>query len=337
MNLTRGTAYFEEVLGRVRRIPGVIDVGAIQHLPMSGYNWTAGVWRPDNSPPPGSERPQAIWRFTGWDYFTAMGIAIRAGRTFTADDRAGGQAVAVINETLAHREFGSSPAAVGQRLVSSSMGQDVVVEVIGVVGDVRFHSLATPAEPEIYRPLTQTFMFPMAFVVRTDGNPGAIAGLVAQAAYAVDPTIAVAELQPLTAVVGATLGRPKLLATLLSVFAGAGLLLSVVGVYGVVAYRVRQRQREFGIRLALGAGTARIARSVAALGVGYSAIGLAIGLPAALLLARVMDSVVFGITTRDPVTFAVLPLGVIAAALLACAVPAWRSARISPLETMRGD
>jgi ABC-type antimicrobial peptide transport system permease subunit len=151
----------------------------------------------------------------------------------------------------------------------------------------------------------------------------------------VDPTIAVAEVQPLQSLIAGTLGRPRLLAMLLSVFAAVGLSLGVIGVYGVVAYRVRQQEREFGIRLALGAGPARIARNVARQGVFYAAAGLVVGLPAAFLLTRLMESVLFGVTTHDVATFTALPTAVTVATLLACAVPAWKAARVSPMTTMK--
>ena len=355
MNLTRGLAYFDDVLARVRAMPDVRDVGAIQHLPMSGYNWTGGVWRPENPPAPGAQRPalddararQAIWRFTGWDYFRTMGIALRAGRAFTEQDRIDAPPVTIVNESLARREFGSVEAAVGKRLVTFSMGKEQPVEVVGVVADVRFMALDKPSEPEMYRPLAQTFMFPMAFVVKTDGDSvsareasarqARVASAIRQAAFAVDPAIAVAEVQPLPSLIAGTLGKPRLLAMLLSVFAAGGLSLGVIGVYGVVAYRVRQQEREFGIRLALGAGPARIARNVARQGFFYAATGLAAGVPAAFTLTRLMDSVLFGVTTHDVTTFTVLPLAVTMATLLACSIPAWRAARVSPMTTMKGD
>ena len=345
MNLTRGLAYFDAVLARVRAMPEVRDVGAIQHLPMSGYNWTGGVWRPENPPAAGAQRPQAIWRFTGWDYFRTMGIALRAGRAFTDQDRLDAPPVTIVNESLARREFGSAEAAVGKRLVSYSMGKEQPVEVVGVVADVRFMALDKPSEPEMYRPLAQTFMFPMAFVVKTDGEAvsaseasarqARVALAIRQAAFAVDPAIAVAEVQPLQSLIAGTLGKPRLLAMLLSLFAAVGLSLGVIGVYGVVAYRVRQQEREFGIRLALGAGPARIARNVARQGFFYAATGLAAGVPAAFMLTRLMDSVLFGVKTHDAATFIALPVAVTMATLLACSVPAWRAARVSPMTTMK--
>ena len=337
MSLSKGMAYFDDVLGRVRAMPEVREVGAIQHLPMSGYNWTANVWRPEDPPAPGATRPQATWRFIGWDYFRTMDIPLRGGRAFTPQDRTGAPPVAVINEALARREFGSAEAAVGRRLTSFSAGGETVVEVVGVVGDVRFMALDKPSRPEMYRPLAQTFMFPMAFVVKTAGDPSRVAAAVRQVAFAVDPTIAVAEMQPLSTLIADTLGKPRLLAMLLSVFAAVGVSLGVIGVYGVVAYRVRQQEREFGIRLALGAGPAQIAGNVARQGAFFAVAGLVVGLPAAFLLTRLMESVLFGVTTHDVATFTALPMAVSMATLLACAVPAWRAARTNPVRTMKAD
>ena len=152
-----------------------------------------------------------------------------------------------------------------------------------------------------------------------------------------DPTIAVAEMQPLQSLIADTLGKPRLLAMLLSVFAAVGLSLGVIGVYGVVAYRVRQQEREFGIRLALGAGPARIAKNVARQGLFYAVTGLAVGLPTAWLLTRLMESVLFGVTTHDVATFTALPVAVTTGDAAGVRDPAWRAARVSPMKTMKGD
>ena len=211
------------------------------------------------------------------------------------------------------------------------------LSLAGVTGDVRHRGLDQPAMPELFRPFTQTFMFPMAMVARTEGPPEQIAAAVRQAAFEIDPVVPVAELQPYTTMIAGTLGRPRLLSVLLTVFAGAGLLLGLIGVYGVVAYRVRQREREIGIRLALGAEPSRMAQGVLAQGICHALIGLAIGLPAAFFLSRVMSSVVFGVTTRDPLTFAALPLGIVAITAVACYLPARRASRVDPAIAIRQD
>jgi putative ABC transport system permease protein len=220
---------------------------------------------------------------------------------------------------------------------SGRTGQDEAVQIVGVIGDVRHVSLDRAPGPEIFRPLSQTFMFPMAMVARTQGPPEQIAAAVRQIAYEIDPVVPVAELQPYTTLIAGTLGRPRLVSFLLTIFAAAGLTLGLVGVYGVVAYRVRQREREIGIRLALGALPATMAAAVVKQGVRHAAAGVALGVPAAFLLSRVMSSLVFGVTTHDPLTFTALPLVVVAVTTLACYLPARRAARIDPVVAIKND
>jgi putative ABC transport system permease protein len=242
-----------------------------------------------------------------------------------------------VNEALAREHFGSVTAALGQRLVQQGGGRPgpFDVEIVGIVGDVRHNGLDAPPPPEIYRPLQQTFMFPMQIVLRASADPAGLATPVRQAAYEVDATVPVADLRPLSAVLADSLGRPRLLAFLLSVFAGIGLLLSVVGLYGVVAVRVGQRVREIGIRMALGASPRAMAAGVVRQGVRYAVGGLLLGIPAALALTRYMDSVIFGITARDPLTFVLLPLLLVGVTSLACYLPARRAASVDPVAVMR--
>lgn len=330
--LSTGLPYLQQVRDRVAALPGVTAVGAAAHLPMSGYAWTIPVHRVDAPPAPGTGAPLVGWRFVWADYFRVMRIPVLAGRIFDATDRTGGAPVAVLNERLARSLFGTPAAAVGQRLVQKGGGRpgDTVVEVVGVVGDVRHKALDAPPLPEYFTPLEQTFMFPMQMVARVDGDPAAIAAAVRRAGFEVDPTVPVAELQPLTALLAATLGRPRLLAALLTVFAASGVLLSVVGLYGVVAVRVRQREREIGIRMALGATAGRMAGAVVRQGLTHAVAGVVLGVPAALGLARFMESLVFGVTTRDPWTFTALPAVLTVAAAIACYLPARRAARVDP-------
>jgi putative ABC transport system permease protein len=337
-DLSTGLPYLEQVAARVRALPGVTVVGSTGHLPMSGYAWNQGVVLPDEPLAPGAAPPQVGWRFVHGDYFRAMGIPLRLGRAFDYGDTSESPAVVIVNEAFARRFFGSPAAALGEEFLQQGSRQPPQrVRIVGISGDVRHQGLSSEPPPELYRPLTQTFMFPMAFVVRTDGPPAQLAGAVRQAAYDVDPTIPVAEMQPLATVLADSLARPRLLALLLSVFAAAGLLLEIVGVYGVVAYRVRQREREFGVRMALGAAPSRIARLIVEQGALLAIAGVAIGLPAAMALARLVESVVYGITPRDPLTFTLLPVVVIAATIAACGWPAIRASRTDPAITLRSD
>jgi putative ABC transport system permease protein len=332
-----GLPYFEQVVERLRALPGVTHVGSIQHPPMTGYNWTSEVHPVERPPQPGEAPARAVWRIIAWDYFPAMGIRMVAGRAFSAQDHLKSVPVAIVNETFARREYGNASNAIGRRMVNTAGRGADTVEIVGVIADVRYLSLDSPPDSEIYRPLAQTFMFPMAFAVRTDGDPASLAAAVRRLALEVDGTIPVAEMQPLSSLIAGSLGKPRLLAMLLSVFAGVGLALSLVGVYGVVAYRVRQQERELGIRLALGATPASIRQRVLRHGAGYAALGVVLGLPVALGLAGLLQAALFGIAPRDPAIFTGLPIAVVLATLAACVLPAHRAARVDPVQTMKSE
>ena len=210
-------------------------------------------------------------------------------------------------------------------------------QIVGVVGDVRHMSLDREPIAEIFRPFRQTFMFPMAMVVRTQGPPEQIGAAVRQLAFEIDPVVPVAEMQPYTTMIAGTLGRPRLVGFLLTIFAAAGLGLGLVGVYGVVAYRVRQREREIGIRLALGARPERWRPMSWRRAPCTRSAGIALGVPAAFLLSRVMSSMLFGVTTHDPLTFTALPVLIVAVTTIACYLPARRAARVDPVTAIRQD
>lgn len=336
-DFSKGLTYLEEVVERVRALPGVQTVGAIQHVPLSGYNWTATVHPVEKPPAPGAAVPRATWRFIGWDYFHAMTIPLKAGRFFTAADSTNAPPVVIVNEAFARREYGSAQAALGRRLRMSTGRGTADGEIVGVTGDVRYLSLDVEPGAEFYAPLAQTFMFPMAIVVRTSVPPEQLAPVIRRTAYAIDRTVPVAELQPLETLLADTLARPRLLSLLLTVFAGAGLLITMVGVYGVVAYRVRQREREFGIRMALGATPGRLSGLVLRHSAMFAIAGIGLALPAAWFLTRGMESVLFGIAARDPISFSVLPAVVMLVTLAAAWLPARRASRIDPVVSMRGE
>lgn len=337
--LPNGLPYLEQVRARVAALPGVIDVGLIGHLPMSGYSWTMNVRRADRPLAPGDIARSFGWRFIHGHYFETMRIPLKYGRMFSDSDSLKSAPVAIVNETMARQFFDDPSQAVGQMLVLRSYrtNADEPTQIVGVVGDVRHQALDQSPMPEIFKPLAQTFMFPMAIVARTQGPPEQIVAAVRQIGFEIDPVVPVAEMQPYTALIAGTLGRQRLLSLLLTIFAGTGLALSLVGVYGVVAYRVRQREREIGVRLALGASPASMAQSVVRQGVMHAATGVAIGIPAAFLLSRVLSSMVFGITTHDPLTFAALPLLIVAVTTLACYLPARRASRIDPMLAIKQD
>jgi len=187
--LTNGLPYLERMRERVAAIPGVVEVGFAGHLLMSGYSWTTSAHRADRPLAPGTQAPTVGWRFVHGDYFRTLRIPLESGRPFSNADVSKSAQVAIVNETLARQYFDDPSAAVRQRLIVTSgrSGADEPLEIVGVVGDVRHRSLDQPPMPELFRPLTQTFMFPMAMVARTLGPPEQIAAAVRQAAFEIDP------------------------------------------------------------------------------------------------------------------------------------------------------
>ncbi|HTI40019.1 MAG TPA: ABC transporter permease [Vicinamibacterales bacterium] len=330
-------AYYRHVLAAVGALPGVEVAGAINHLPLSGYDWITTI-RIDEQPlPPGVTPPTAGWRMIDGSYFDAMRIPMISGRAFTDHDAQQSPAVAVVNDVFARRFFGSAAAAIGRVVRTGSASGEDTPRIVGVVGSVRHSSLAEEPGPELYRPIAQSFAVASAIVIRATGSPAVIAGAVREAVRQVDPDVPIADLMPLSTLLQDSLARPRLLAMLLGVFAIAGLTIVISGVYGVVAYTVRRREREFGIRLAIGAAPSAIWKLVVGQGLLYAATGLTVGIPAALAATTAMRSLLFGIAERDPATFVMLS-GVIAAATIAATLlPAARALRVKPALVLRAE
>lgn len=331
--LGRAVDYYRRVMASVAAVPGVLQVGAINHLPLSGYNWVAPVRVGESAP--GAAPPRIAWRMIDGSYFTAMAIPVRAGRAFTDRDGPASEQVAIVNDVLAERYFGSPAAAVGRIIHIGGFGPETPATVVGVVGSVRHTSLAEPPGPEFYRPLAQTLPVAVAVVAKTAGPPDLIASAVRQAVWAVNREVPIADMQPLASVLAGTLGRPRLMTIVLTVFGLVGLAVVVCGVYGVAAYFVRLRQKEMGIRLALGAAPADVGRLVLGQGLTYAVAGLVIGLPAALAASSLIRSLLYGTSPSDPLTFVALAAVILAATICATLVPALRARRVNPATVLR--
>jgi ABC-type antimicrobial peptide transport system permease subunit len=211
------------------------------------------------------------------------------------------------------------------------------VTVVGVVGGVRHVSLDANPEPELYRPHAQTPMGAVTLALRTRGDPLALAGLARQTVQAVDADVPISEVRSLEQVMSESVARPRLIMALLLVFAGVGVVLGAVGVYGVIAYAVGERRREIGVRIALGAEPSRVAGSVVARGVRYASIGVVIGLAGALAVTRVMRTLVFGVSTTDPATFGLLSVFLVVVAAVASYLPARQAAKTDPMVALRNE
>jgi predicted permease len=327
--------FFDQLTDRLRALPGVEAVGAIQHLPCSGYSWNASLDIQGFEPPAGASRPVAGLRIATPGYFKAIGQPLLAGSEFERVDATRLDHV-IVNESLARKYFGSAAAAMGRTLrIRGGSIQSPWMTVTGVVGDVRHSSLTALTGPEIYTSISKTSIPAMMLAVRATGDPKALVPSVREAIWSVDRNVPLSDLQTMEARVGASLGRPRLLLTLLGGFASVGLLLAVVGVYGVVAYSVAQRRRELGIMVALGAERGRIIRVILTEALVYAAAGLAVGVPTSLAASRVMKNVVWGVSATDPTTYVVIVVGTVATVCAASMMPALRAARVDPVEALK--
>ena len=328
--------YYLDVADRIRRIPGVRDVGAIHHLPLSGFSWYSDMEVEGRTLAPGASPPRAGWRLILGDYFAAMGIPLLAGRSFESRDDTSSAPVAIVSQSLATRIW-PGENAVGKRFTAGNATLRRPVTVVGIVGDVRHDALTGAPALELYRPATQQLAGAMQFTVRTAGDPLASAATVRDAVRSIDPDVPIANMRSLDTVITQSVAGRRVVMSLLLVFAFVGVALGTVGVFGVVAFAVSQRTHEIGLRIALGAGTSSIARMVVWSGARYAVIGLVAGLLGALSLSRVMTGLVFGVGTTDPFTYGSLAVLLLVVVVLASLIPARRAARVEPMTVLRTD
>jgi predicted permease len=323
-----GAAYYR-VLDAVRGVPGVVHAGAIRDLPLRGNGETLSQGITTAT---GGEVPTMQRHHVSTDFFAALGVPVRAGRTFSMTDDAEAPRVLVVNETLARRVWPGQDA-VGQVL---RFGQ-AEITVIGVVGDVRQRGLVEPVDAAMYLHVLQQPRSRMSIVARTDRTPEDLAGAVRQAIWAQNPSQTITDVASLASITDVATARPRMLASLLVLFGSVGLTLGVVGIYGVLSYAVTQRRREIGVRVALGASHGDVLGAVLRQGAWLATLGVVVGSVVALMAGRVLGGVLFGIRPTDPVTFLQVAVVMLAAALMASWVPARRALAIQPVTALRND
>jgi putative ABC transport system permease protein len=287
---------------------------------------------------PVNEQPLTHVVDVGAGYFSTMGIPVARGREFAEPDLVPNPRVVLINEAMARREFaGLDP--IGRRFSfgTDEQGNPEWVEIVGVVGDVRQYRADEEPVPMTYSPSTAAPSRPQNLMIRTAGDPLAVAGSVRAALQSLDASLPITPPRTLDAVVGASLTQRRFNMTLLVVFAGIALILAIAGIYGTVAYAVAQRTQEIGIRVALGATSREILGLVLFGSLKPVIAGLGIGLVLALAFTRLLDGLVYGISTTDPLTFISLPVVLGVVAFLAGLLPALRATRVDPLEALRVD
>ena len=331
------TEFFERVLERVRALPGVQVAGFTSALPLT---WEGGsnTFTPEGRPFDPTGANDANNRVVTPGYFEAMRIPLRRGRLLNEGDGENAPPVAIINETLA-RKFWPNEDVIGKRF-KFGMPEDKTAwrRIVGVVGDVRQMRLSEPARQEMYFPSRQSndnWMFPRDLTIRTSGDPLSLAGSVRQAVWSIDRDQPLSNLMTLEDLLDQEVAERRVQTTLLGGLAALALVLACVGIYGVLSYLVTQRTQEIGVRVALGANSGDVFRTVAGEGMALAAIGIGTGIAAALALSRLLASLLFGVHATDPATYAGAAAVFTVVALLACYFPARRAALVDPMVALR--
>jgi putative ABC transport system permease protein len=327
--------FFQQALEAARRVPGVRAAALTSQLPLSGDADTYGVhFDPAPTNDPRESRTAFRYGVTP-GYFETMRIPVRRGRSFAESDREGAPLVAVISESMAKRRLpGLDP--IGQHL---RIGDDPVYTVVGVVGDVKQLSLALTETDAVYTPATQWRFADnaMSLVVRARGDASALAPAIREAIWSVDkdqPIVRVATMEELLA---SSAASRRFALTLFEAFALAALVLAAAGIYGVLSGSVVERTREMGVRAALGASRGDIVSLVLRQGLRLTTLGVVLGLAAATVATRALTTLLFGVSRLDAVTYFGVVVLLAVTAVIACAVPAWRAARVDPVLTLRAE
>ncbi len=329
-----GTAmisFVDRMRERVEELPGVEGAGVINTIPMGRANSDSGFLIEGRERAPGERAPVAWLRSVSPEYLDLMKMRLERGRWFGTADHDQAPLVVLINETAERRYWPAEDPVGGRITIDGSIWR----EVVGVVADTKHFGLDAEEQPALYFPYKQNPSPFMSLVVRTDGSPDRWVRQVQAAVWEIDADLAFSGVSSMREVISGTVAPQRLIMALLVAFAAAAALLAAIGLYGVISYSVGQRTREIGVRMALGAGTDDVMRLVVGRGMGLLLLGLTIGLAASLALARLLETLLFGVGAYDPLTFVSVPVGLSIVALVACWIPARRAARVDPISALR--
>jgi putative ABC transport system permease protein len=330
---------FGDAVTRLAALPGVTAVGGVNVMPLSGNTPDMDFDLEGFTPTDKGDEPSSQVRQVAGDWFAAMGIPIVRGRGFLPSDTATSPPVVVVNRAWVTK-YSPDREAVGRRIRPRASKDNAPpwAAIVGVIADVRGYGLDAPAQPEIYWPLTQRRDAPvMSMIVRSSGDPRAVAAAARAAVAEVDPAQPIFDVEPLEAVVAGSLAQRRFTLTLMLLFGLVALSLAAVGIYGVMAYTVAQRTQEIGIRVALGASAATVLGMVVRDGMKLVGLGLVIGGVAAALLTRTAASLLSGVSATDAATYVVIAAILAAVALAAIVIPARRATRVDPMQALRSE
>jgi len=330
----RRRGFFDALVAGLESQAGVESAGLVQTLPMRG-DYSLSFSLPSRPPYPPGQGPSANYRSVSPHYFDALSIPIVRGRAFTPQDSASSEPVAIVDASFA-RVYFPGENAVGQRLQIGN-GSGKVSTIVGVVGEVRYTGLDVTARPTMYVPFEQNVFSSTWVLVRSKGAPTADSVTARAVLHRIDPSLPAYSMNPLTAIVSDSVDQRRFSMLLLGAFALVALFLAAVGLYGVVAYSVSLRTREIGLRMAIGARPGDVLRMVVGGGMRLAVAGVVTGSVAAVLLARVVSTMLFDVSPSDPVSHGLTAAALLAVSAVACYVPARRAMRVDPIIALQGD
>lgn len=336
--------FYEQLRPRIERLPEVQSVGTVSILPLSGLTPTVEFTSVEHPPASPTEIPAAQYRIISADYFHTMKIPVLKGREFTEWDRASTPGVAVVSEALARRFWPNEDALGAHLKVDEGEREPRQVEIVGIVGSVKHIGLDDEPTSDIYVPYYQIpkarmnwATNNMYWVARTASDPLTLATAVRREAQAIDKDVPASGTRTMEQFLSASVAPRRFNLLLLAIFAGAALLLAATGIYAVISYSISQRTQEIGVRMALGARPRDVLRLVVGQGLRPVLIGVVVGLTGAFASTRVVSSLLFGVSSVDPITFAAMPLLLIGMAALACYIPARKATKIDPVIALRAE
>jgi putative ABC transport system permease protein len=333
-------AFYDQLLPRLRGLPGVQAASAVMGLPLAGLDFIISIEVAGRPPVPPAQQPSMQVRVATPEYFSTLGIPLKRGRMFTEDDRLQSPKVVLITEAAAKQYFPSEDP-IG-KTIKLGWGRGpgkprAGGEVVGIVGDIKAEGLDEPNPPQIYMPLRQWPVSFMTVVLKTSVPPTSLTEAARAQVAAIDPNLPLSNIGTLDAIVAKSISQQRFYMTLLSVFAAVALVLAAIGIFGVLSYAVSQRTREIGIRMALGAQERTVIGLVVRQAMALVAAGVVAGTLLALYLSQTMTKMLFSVRPTDPATFVSVAAVLAGVALLASYLPARRATRVDPIVALRSE